>query len=221
MFISVRSTSGNIHKIRAEHKFPEKRNRNREKQDVTRKREQKENAKGKTTTKEIKLTNWYVNALTNSGSLLASSACLENISTAFSILLCWRLSWASVATAASQEGSIRRASLQHRSAAPISCFHWKRVKPLLTRDKTLGGLLYRYVEDEFRKERLRIYLVFSSSIALSNFSTASSNLCWSNNNSPLQSNKSFAQLSNKPSHREELTSNCMVHSSVGTPSMFF
>ena len=59
--------------------------------------------------------------MTNSGSLLANSACLENISTAFSILLCWRLSCASVATAASHEESIRRASLQHRSAAPI-CF---------------------------------------------------------------------------------------------------
>ena len=43
--------------------------------------------------------------------------------------------------AASHDGSIRRASLQHRSAAPISCFHWKRAKPLLTRDKTLGGFL--------------------------------------------------------------------------------
>ena len=136
-----------------------------------------------------KLTNWYVNALTNSGSLLANSACLENISTAFSILLCWRLSCASVATAASHEESIRRASLQHRSAAPISCFHWKRAKPLLTRDRTFGGLLYRCVENDFRRDIGKIsktYLTFSSSIALSNFSTASSNLCWSNNSSPLQ-----------------------------------
>ena len=142
-----------------------------------------------TQTKKKKLTNWYVKALTNSGSLLANSACLENISTAFSILLCWRLNCASVATAASHEESIRRASLQHRSAAPISCFHWKRAKPLLTRDKTLGGLLYRWAEIDFRRDIGRIsktYLAFSSSIALSNFSTASSNLCWSNSSSPLQ-----------------------------------
>ena len=74
-------------------------------------------------------------------------------------------------------------------AADDSCFHWKRAKPLLTRDKTLGGLLYSCVENDSCGDIgriLKMYLTFSSSIALSNFSTASSNLCWSNNSSPLQ-----------------------------------
>jgi hypothetical protein len=59
---------------------------------------------------------------------------------------------------------------------------------LLTRDKTLGGFLYSGWEwfPQGDWENIRTYLSFSSSIALSNFSTASSNLCWSNKSSPLQ-----------------------------------
>src|SRR6266702_896787 len=104
--------------------------------------------------------------------------------TAVSILPCCRLSCASVATAASHSGSVRNASLQHLSAASMSCFHWNRAKPLLTNGSTFGGFLstdqYRY-----RVIEVRTHFNRSSSIARSKFSTASGNLCWSRSNSPL------------------------------------
>lgn len=82
---------------------------------------------------------WHIRVLFNSGSLLASWTCFSKISATLSILPCCRLICARVATATSHSRSMRRASLQHRSAAPISCFHWNTVRSLFTRGRTLAS----------------------------------------------------------------------------------
>jgi hypothetical protein len=80
-------------------------------------------------------------AFANSPSVLANFPLVSNHLIASSIFPCCRQSWARVATATSQSGSIARASLHSLSAAGISCFHWKIARALLTSGRTFRGFL--------------------------------------------------------------------------------
>ena len=129
-----------------------------------------------------------VMAFANSPSVLANFPLISNHLIASSIFPCCRQSWARVATATSQSGSIARASLHSFSAAGISCFHWKIARALFTSGRTFRGFLHVSLVQTLY---IGAYLDLSSSSDLSNLSTASWYFCWSSSSSPLKRQLSF------------------------------